>query len=175
MLQRYAAWYLCGTMNGELDSAQEAALRSPRAIRARTITLTEYWMGRDVAYRHELTNAIERNAAITVARVNQLLAAMARHGLAVECKPDSGSPVASGWRPAAVNARIPSAVPDSPHISASACDLYDPGNVLDDWCMTHTDVLVGLELWLEHPEYTDGWCHVQIVAPRCGGRVFRPW
>ncbi len=151
-----------------------AAHAAARASGPRLVTLEDYWMGRDLAFRDELTPAIARNAAVTVARVNALIAAMAADGLRVPCRPQSGSPVASGWRPAAVNARVPAAVPDSPHISGAACDLYDPDNALDAWCMTHGDVLSALQLWLEHPDCTDGWCHVQIVPPRCGSRVFRP-
>lgn len=162
-------------VNGELKTITSARLRALPGVASRAITLDEYWMGRDVAYCHELTDAIARNAAVTVSRVNRLLAAIAAHGLHVECRKESGSPVASGWRPAAVNARVPAAVPDSPHISGAACDLYDPRNALDDWCVRHAEVLMQLELWLEHPDYTEGWCHVQIVAPRCGSRVFRPW
>ncbi|HWI13364.1 MAG TPA: hypothetical protein VNT02_03890 [Burkholderiales bacterium] len=140
-----------------------------------SITLDEYWMGRDVTYRHELTDEISRNALLTVERVNRLLAVMAERGVHALCKPGTRSAVASGWRPVAINASVPAAVPDSPHISGAACDLYDPAGALDDWCLAHVDALEALQLWLEHPEYTDGWCHVQIVAPRCGSRVFRPW
>jgi hypothetical protein len=161
-------------LNGELDTTNATRLHACSRVAPRVIGLDEYWMGRDSAYRHELTDVIARNAAVTVARVNRLLAVMASHGVHAECRNETGSPVASGWRPVAINARVPAAVPDSPHISAAACDLYDPRNTLDGWCIAHVDVLEQLELWLEHPEYTDGWCHVQIVAPRCGSRVFRP-
>jgi len=140
------------------------------------ITLEHYWMGRDVEYRDELTDEIERNARLTVERVNLLLRHIAAYGgLRAEHGPTTGNPVASGWRPAEINARVPAAVPDSPHIIGAACDLYDPRNALDDWCMSHLDVLERLGLWLEHPSYTNGWCHLQIVAPPCGNRVFDPW
>ena len=168
-------------MNGRIVNgqptipAQHVVRSEPRRRYQRTITLDEYWMGRDVAYAHELTDATVRNAAVTVERVNRLLYVMAQHGVHAECRPDSGSPVASGWRPVAINARVPAAVPDSPHIIGAACDLYDPLNALDGWCVAHAHVLADLELWLEHPEYTEGWCHVQIVALRCGSRMFRPW
>lgn len=131
-------------------------------------------MGRDLAFGAELTAAVARNAAVTVERVNALIAAMAADGVTPPCRPETGSPVASGWRPAAINARVPAAVPDSPHIRGAACDLYDPYEALDAWCMAHGDVLTALQLWLEHPDCTEGWCHVQIVPPPCGSRVFRP-
>ena len=78
-------------------------------------------------------------------------------------------------RASSVSRRLtPAAVPDSPHIAGAACDLYDPHEALDAWCMAHGEVLVALGLWLEHPDCTEGWCHVQIVPPPCGSRVFRP-
>jgi hypothetical protein len=163
-------------VNREQLIRKDMPMRNSRMRTAgRVITLEDYWMGRDVGYRHELTETIATNAAVTVARVNRMLAAVAAYGLHTECKPGSHSPVASGWRPVEINARVPAAVPDSPHISGAACDLYDPHNALDAWCVAHAGVLGELELWLEHPDYTEGWCHVQIVAPRCGSRVFRPW
>ena len=41
------------------------------------ITLTDYWMGRDVAYGLSLTPDIQRNAARTVDLINALLAVAA--------------------------------------------------------------------------------------------------
>jgi hypothetical protein len=153
--------------------------RASTRIKARrnecsAVTLAEYWMERDVSHADELTEAVARNAVVTVARVNRMLAVMAAHGVRAQRQSETGSAIASGWRPAAINARVPAAVPDSPHVMGAACDLYDPRSTLDDWCMDHTPVLARLGLWLEHPEYTEGWCHVQIVPPRCGSRVFRP-
>ncbi len=178
-----APWYSCThigryAVNPQPKKAlaRRAAPHIPQIAGAsRVVTLAQFWMGRDAVYRAELTEQIARNAAQTVERVNRLLAAFAADGVALRCRPDTGSLVASGWRPVEVNARVPMAVPDSPHIDAAACDLYDPHNELDAWCVSNLAALAGLGLWLEHPEYTDGWCHVQIRAPRCGNRVFRPW
>jgi hypothetical protein len=125
---------------------------SPPRTAGRVVTLDDYWMGRDAAYRHELAETIAGNAAVTVARVNRMLEAMAADGLHAERKAGSHSPVASGWRPMEINARVPAAVPDSPHISGAACDLYDPRNALGDWCVAHAGVLGEIELCLEHPE-----------------------
>jgi len=40
--------------------------------------------------------------------------------------------------------------------------------------LANTDKLEAIGLWLEHPESTPRWCHVQIVPPASGKRVFRP-
>jgi hypothetical protein len=45
---------------------------------------------------------------------------------------------------------------------------------LDDWCLEHPEVLQEIGLWQEHPAATKGWCHLQIVPPRSGKRVFFP-
>lgn len=138
------------------------------------ITLDEYLMGRVAANKAEFTALLETNAEATLARVNLLLEAMQADGVAIEDHPERGSPVSSGWRPAALNAATPGAALRSKHMTCEACDLYDPEGLLDDWCMANQAVLEDLRLWLEHPSATKGWCHVQIVAPRSGRRVFYP-
>jgi uncharacterized protein YcbK (DUF882 family) len=127
------------------------------------ITLNDYFMGRDAHYAHELDHVLRRNANLTVARANALLA---HAGITAA--------VNSGWRPRAVNASIPNASPNSKHLTCQAIDLADDGNHLDAWCLRNLRVLARIGLWLEHPSATPGWCHVQVVAPRSGRRVFEP-
>lgn len=127
------------------------------------ITLDDYYMGRDKQYREELTGELCGNAAVVVDRVNRLLA---RAGLS--------RPVSSGWRPRAVNATVPGASPLSKHLTCQAIDIDDEDDALDVWCMANLDVLEELGLWLEHPDATPGWCHLQTVPPRSGNRVFDP-
>ena len=55
-----------------------------------------------------------------------------------------------------------------------AVDLYDPYGEIDKWCMDNKTVLAEFGVWLEHPDATPGWCHLQVVPPRSGNRVFRP-
>ena len=127
------------------------------------LRLADYYMGRDRLYRAELTPELRANARETVSRVNRLLG---RAGIAAA--------VSSGWRPAAVNATVPGAAPGSKHISCLAVDLEDPQGMLDAWCMANLGVLEELGLWLEHPDATPGWCHLQTRPPRSGNRVFSP-
>jgi hypothetical protein len=127
------------------------------------ITPAQYFMGRDGEHARELTEQLARNAELTIARANALLA----HAC-IECA------VSSGWRPAAINAAVANASPRSRHLTCEAIDLVDPHDALDAWCMQHLEVLEAIGLWLEHPAATPGWCHVQTVPPRSGRRVFEP-
>jgi hypothetical protein len=69
---------------------------------------------------------------------------------------------------------VPNASPRSKHLSCQAIDLDDPNDALDAWCLDNLAVLESIGLWLEHPDATPGWCHLQIVPPQSGRRVFMP-
>lgn len=127
------------------------------------ITVKDYFMGRDLLFPHECTDEIRRNATETVRRVNLLLE---RFG--------ESRAVNSGWRPAAVNASTPGSAKRSNHMMGLACDLDDDDGYLDEWCMDNLDILEEIGLWMEHPSATKGWCHVQMVPPRSGRRVYYP-
>lgn len=127
------------------------------------ISLADYYMGRDEKFPAELTDELRTNAASTVDRVNQLLESFGKD-----------RKVRSGWRPAVVNAATPNAAPKSKHMTCQACDIEDNDGTLDEWCMGNLSALERLQLWLESPKHTLTWCHVQIVPPRSGLRVFIP-
>ncbi|MBY0264988.1 MAG: hypothetical protein K2W84_01160 [Burkholderiales bacterium] len=131
--------------------------------RSTVLKLADYYMGRDVEYRSELSRELRANARDTLRRVNRLLK---RAGMMRK--------VSSGWRPAALNATVPGAASGSKHISCLAIDLEDRDGALDAWCMANLPVLEELGLWLEHPDATRGWCHLQTRPPRSGNRVFEP-
>ena len=116
------------------------------------ITLADYFMSRERQYASELTEELQVNAGIVVARANLLLS---RAGLMRR--------VNSGWRPAAVNAAIEHAARNSKHTLCLAIDINDDDDVLDAWCMANPRALEDLGLWLEHPSATPRWCHVQTV------------
>lgn len=127
------------------------------------ITVDAYWMDRDRTHRADLTADIIANAQIVVERTNALLACFGEDRA-----------VSSGWRPPSVNAGVPGAAKGSKHMAGTAIDLQDRDERLDQWCMEHLDVLREIGLWLEHPGWTVGWSHLQIVPPRSGARVFVP-
>lgn len=135
------------------------------------ITIAAYFMGRDATHAGELTPRIRANAALTVERVNDLLEA---YSLATGDVRERV--VNSGWRPAAINNRVRGASARSRHLSGEACDLDDDDGSLDAWCATSfgLEALERVGLWLESPDATPGWCHLQTVPPGSGRRVFTP-
>jgi hypothetical protein len=140
------------------------------------ITINDYWMGRDAMYPAELTPEIMRNAGLTVAKANSLLAVLEAEGVGLEEHPRTKSLVSSGWRSPQINGQVKGAAPKSKHMTGQAIDIYDPEGEIDDYLMTDAGqrMLVSLALWMEHPSATKGWTHIQTVAPRSERRVFYP-
>ena len=64
----------------------------------------------------------------------------------------------------------------SAHMTGEAMDINDPDNELDEWLMSDEGkkVVEKLDIYLEHKDYTDGWCHVQIRKPKSGNHYFIP-
>jgi len=140
------------------------------------ITVADYFMGRREQYPLAISPDIERNAAVTVELANRLLEHASNHGVTMDRHPVNKSQVSSGWRPPALNANTPNAAPNSKHMTGQALDIYDPDGDLDAWLMTTEGqaALTSIGIWIEHPSATKGWCHIQIVPPRSGHRVFYP-
>lgn len=81
--------------------------------------------------------------------------------------------VSSGYRSPSQNAAAGGAK-RSNHMSCLAVDIHDVDGQLDAWCLSNLEVLEKCGLWLEHPDATPRWCHLQVVPPKSGNRVFRP-
>lgn len=111
----------------------------------------------------DLTDGMRKNAGITVSLVNAVLTAFGH---------ERG--ITSGWRPVAVNKLVPGAALLSNHTKCLACDVADADGQLGAFCLANLDLLKQLGLWLESPLKTPGWCHLQIVPPKSGNRVFMP-
>jgi hypothetical protein len=62
----------------------------------------------------------------------------------------------------------------SKHLIGAAVDLEDRNGRLDIWCMSNQNTLKTLGLYLEHPNHTIGWCHLQIIPPKSKKIVFIP-
>lgn len=137
-----------------------------------TITLANYWMGRDAEYPLAMSPDIEHNAGIWVSVVNGWLLEVPPDLLVID--PGTGSLIHSGWRPPAVNAKTPKAAKNSKHMTGQAGDLYGPGNRLAQWAFNHQDTLKRHGLWMEHPSATTTWLHLQTIPPPSGNRVFYP-
>lgn len=129
------------------------------------LTLEAYLMGRDIEYRDEWTLERKSNAIDLIKRVNNLLIALQIPSVEVS----------SGWRPLAVNMRAGGAK-RSLHMSGKAVDLRDPRpGHLKTLIAQNPTVLLDYGLWMEDPEATPTWCHLDtgIRATRTP-RIFRP-
>ena len=62
----------------------------------------------------------------------------------------------------------------SSHLYGAAVDIADADGKLKSWLKTNPNKLVECGLWMESPEYTKTWCHLQIYAPASFNRVFKP-
>jgi len=63
----------------------------------------------------------------------------------------------------------------SSHLKGLACDFADTHGLLDLFLSRNNgEMLVKLGLYLEHPDSTPGWTHIQLNAPKSGKRIFYP-
>jgi len=127
------------------------------------ISLDMYYKGRDKEYPKDLTAEVEENAKKLLQKVNALL---------FELKITTIK-ISSGWRPETLNAKVGGAK-KSNHITGCAIDLSDPNEELDNLFQKNLKILEKYGLYLEHPDSTKGWSHLQFVAPKSGNRVFKP-
>lgn len=133
------------------------------------ITRETYFKGRDVAYRSNMTDEIEQNAAHTIVCANAGLALYR-----ADCPDAPENEVNSGWRPPALNAATPGAAPMSRHMKAQAVDISDPDGNLALWSVRNKERLIAVGiLGMERPEATKGWAHWQTVS--VGANVFVFW
>lgn len=140
------------------------------------ITLDDYFMGRDKRYLADLTEDVVDNAHELLGRVNLLLSWAYRDGVQPALDAATLGHVASGWRPKAVNDATSHAALKSRHITGEAIDLRDDPATrrLARWCLAHLDDLHEIGLWMEDPQWTPTWVHLQIVPPGSGRRVYVP-
>lgn len=62
----------------------------------------------------------------------------------------------------------------SAHLSGLAIDLEDANGDLDEWCVENIDWLTEKGVYIEHPDHTKGWCHMQLRASKSGNNPFIP-
>lgn len=115
-------------------------------------------MGREKEY--PITPDMEKSLAKLLIAVNKL---REKYGKAMV--------VTSGYRPGKYNTAAHGAK-NSTHLLCEACDFRDTDGELDKFCTDNQELLADLGLWLEHPDSTPGWTHLDIRAR--DNRVFRP-
>ena len=62
----------------------------------------------------------------------------------------------------------------SAHCYGCAVDIADPKGELKKWCVANKAKLIECGLWMESPEATPTWCHLQCYAPKSMNRIFKP-
>ena len=122
------------------------------------ITSKEYIMGRDKDYFMQPQE--EANMWKLLNALNRLRDAYGKAMI-----------VTSGWRPGRYNQGYAN---KSAHLSCEACDFSDVSGELAKWCLHYLPVLENCGLYMESPESTRGWVHLQTRRPGSGNRVFKP-
>ncbi len=118
----------------------------------------------------EATAEVKANLEKLLVQVNKLL-----YNLDIE-----NAEVSSGFRPSEVNKGIPNAAKKSLHMTGQAIDIKDPNNTLSNLVKTIEETSPGFlksyGLWLEHPDATPGWCHLDSSSSRKDRpiRIFKP-
>lgn len=144
------------------------------------IILADYLMGRDKLHPDDLTDEIRANAELLLGRVNLLLAWAYRDGVRPALDAHTGTHVASGWRPKAINDATANAAHGSRHLTGEALDLRDNGTRdLATWCLKNTEALREIGLWMENPRWTGipgggNWVHLQSTPPKSRMIVYVP-
>lgn len=126
--------------------------RDPTTLFDRRQTYPEYYSPK-----------ISEAADALLLKVNALLRAL----------PHDDTRVTSGWRPEPINRKVGGAA-KSHHTTGHAVDLADPTGELARAIVRNQQLLVELGLYLESPNHTKGWVHLQDVPPKSGNRVFNP-
>lgn len=110
----------------------------------------------------ECTSAVRICAADTAERVTKLLQRLGLRG-----------DVCSGFRTLAANGSA-SGAKRSAHLSGEAVDLSDPRGTIKDAVLAHPYILEELDLYMESPHHTPGWCHLMTRRTASGNRIFLP-
>ena len=70
--------------------------------------------------------------------------------------------------------RINPSAMGSSHLYGCAVDIADPNGQLGLWLQVRIVQLAECGLWMENPDKTKGWCHLQSYAPKSMSRIFNP-
>ena len=83
--------------------------------------------------------------------------------------------VSSGFRSPEHNAKVGGST-HSTHQTCQGIDIIDTDGGLRRFCVANNNaILRKYDLFMEHPAYTKGWCHLQTRKPKSGNIVFVPY
>jgi uncharacterized protein YcbK (DUF882 family) len=121
-------------------------------------------MGRRKLYPDEYDIEIESSAKDLIKRVNNLLNALGIDQVGVT----------SGWRPKQINAKA-SGAKKSLHMVGKAVDLSDKDGKLKSLIEKNSELLIDFGLWMESPDSTPTWCHLDTgIRSVRAVRIFKP-
>jgi hypothetical protein len=127
------------------------------------------------------TAALIENAREWLRRTNVLLDFAIEAGIELAVDQLSGNHIASGHRPAGVNARTANAAVASTHLTCEGGDIQDNlSRSLMIYLVANEELLERIGMWMEDPRWTAGtnrgdpWCHLQTKPPRSGNRIYIP-
>lgn len=125
----------------------------------------------------DATEERRQNAILLLHACSALEYFARRDGIEFPDNPHTGSGVSGktygGFRPQ----DCPQGAPQSSHKEGLAVDRYDPEDLIDKWCMAHSEaggLLESCGIYIEHPSATPGWSHWSTRRPKSGKRVFYP-
>lgn len=122
----------------------------------------------------DATHERNANALNLVEKVNALIAHLESKGIIFAINPHTKSIISGesygGFRPQTCSI----GAPKSAHKEGLAVDIYDPGNRIDTYLLSHEKEIADFGLWFEHPVTTNTWSHWSIRAPKSGNRFFYP-
>lgn len=81
--------------------------------------------------------------------------------------------ITSGFRTSAAN-KAAGGSRNSAHCEGKAVDLADPQGTLAAAITSDISILATCDLYMEHPDYTKGWVHLDSRGPLSRRRVFVP-
>ena len=122
------------------------------------ITPKDYLMGRDKIYPISKEQALAM--ADLLARINHLFATL-----------KINAHITSGYRPGHFNKAAGGAA-RSGHLVCQAIDVADPQGELAELFKNNLKLLEEYGLWLEDPEHTLGWLHLDTKERK--NRIFKP-
>lgn len=125
------------------------------------ITRAEILMGRDKEF--PLNIELEKNLERLLDSINKFRKFYGRPMI-----------VSSGYRPGYYN-KAAGGAKSSNHMFCLACDFVDKDSSIDRFCTKNTDILRRCGLYIEHPRWTKGWCHMQVSIPASKRRIFIPY
>lgn len=79
--------------------------------------------------------------------------------------------VTSAYRPGRYNTAAGGAK-NSAHLTCEAVDISDVNGDLKEFLVKNVELLEKAGLWMEHPDRTPSWCHLQTRRVR--NRIFMP-